>query len=85
MPLVLVYSLVHQIGKFVFGLKQTMTFQKYSKSKRDASEERIDYDFVIENPLKKDTVWKRDYTGKVVCGHIIHQSQSRKRCCVIVQ
>jgi hypothetical protein len=41
-----------------------MPDKKYSKSrcKQDAFEEWIDSDFVIimENPLKKKTVWNRD-------------------------
>ena len=63
-----------------------MTDQKYSKSKQEAFEERIDFDVVIDNHLKEDTVWKRDLMGTmVVYGHIINQSQSRKKFCVIVQ
>ena len=41
---------------------------KYSGNERDALEEWLlkDCDLIIENPLKNDSIWKRDWKGNVV-------------------
>jgi len=41
---------------------------KYSGDERDALEEWLlkDCDLIIENPLKNDSIWKRDWKGNVV-------------------